>query len=51
MVDGILCLNEKYMEELDHKNLQEISKKCHPDHRKHRYELANKAKKTIQQNF
>ena len=35
MVDGILCLNEKYMEELDHKNLQEISIKCPPDHRKH----------------
>ena len=33
------------MEELDHKNLQEITIKYHSDHRKHRHELANKPKK------
>ena len=35
--DGILWLNEKHIEEgLDHKNMREITKKYHSDHRKQR---------------
>ena len=44
--DGILWLNEKHIEEeLDQKNLQEITIKYYSDHRKHRYELENEPKK------
>ena len=33
--DRILWLNEKYIEEgLNHKNVREITIKCHSDHRK-----------------
>ena len=38
--DGILWLNEKHIEGLDHKNLREITTKYNLNHRKHRYELA-----------
>ena len=38
--DEILWLNEKHVEKpLDHKNLREITRKYHSDHRKHRYQL------------
>ena len=43
--DGILRLNEKHTEELDHKNLREITTKYHSDHRKHRYELVEEQMK------
>ena len=37
--DGILCLNEKHIEErLDHKDLREITVKYDSDHRKQKYE-------------
>ena len=40
-----MWLNEKHIEKkLDHKKLQEITIKYHSDHRKHRYELEDKAK-------
>ena len=42
--DTILWLNEKHIEGIDHKNLREITKKYHTDHRKHRYELTDKRK-------
>ena len=43
---GILQLNEKYIEEeLDHKNLREITTKYHPDHKNHRCELVGESKK------
>ena len=43
--DGISWLNEKYIEEeLDHKNVRQITIKYHSDHRKHRYELAEEPK-------
>ena len=39
-------MNEKHAEEeLDHKNLREITKKYYSDHRKHKYELTNNPKK------
>ena len=38
--EGILWLNEKHIEEeLDYKNLREITTKHNSNHRKHRYEL------------
>ena len=41
-----MWLNEKYVkEQLDHKNLREITTKYHSDHRKNRHELDNKLKK------
>ena len=43
--DGILWLNEKYIEELDHKNLQGITIKYNSDHRKNRCELVQEPKK------
>ena len=44
--DGTFWLNEIHVEEeLDHKNLREITIKYHSDHRKYRYELGNKSKK------
>ena len=49
--DGILWLNEKYIEELDHKNLQEIPIKYNSDHRKHRYELVQDPKKQASRIF
>ena len=50
--DGILSLNEKKIEErLDHKSLQEITMKYHSNHTKHRYELVDEPKKTMQQDF
>ena len=50
--DGILSLNEKKIEErLDHKSLQEITMKYHSNHAKHRYELVDEPKKTMQQDF
>ena len=50
--DGVLWLNEKYVEEgLDHKHLREITRKCHADHRKHRYELDNKSRKQCNRIF
>ena len=43
---GILWLNEKHIgEELDHKNVWQITTKYHSDHRKHRYELLEEPKK------
>ena len=43
--DGILWLHEKYIEELDHKNLQGITIKYNSDHRKNRCELVQEPKK------
>ena len=45
--DGILWLNEKYIEEEleEHKNLREITIKYNSDHRKRRYEIVNEPKK------
>ena len=43
--DGILRLNEKHIEGLDHKNLQVNRAKYLSDHRKHRYELVDKPTK------
>ena len=37
--DGILQLNKKYIAELNHENLREITIKYHSYHRKHRYKL------------
>ena len=49
--DVTLRLNEKHIAEgLDHKNLQVATLKYVSNHRKHRYELADKPKKN-QQNF
>ena len=54
--DGILWLNDKHLEEgLDHKNLLEISAKCHSDHSviqmSHRHELDNKSENQYNRNF
>ena len=44
--DRILWSNEKHIDEgLDHKILQQITTKYHPDHRKHRYGLVKEPKK------
>ena len=44
--DGRLWLNEKHIEEgLNHKNMQGITTKYNPNHRKHRYEQVEKPKK------
>ena len=37
--NGILWLNKKHIEALDHKNLRDITTKYNSNHRKHRYEL------------
>ena len=43
--DGILWSNKKHIwEGLDHKNLRQITTKCHSDHSKHRYQLIKKPK-------
>ena len=44
-------MKKKIEEGLDHKSLQEITMKYHSNHRKHRYELVDEPKKTMQQNF
>ena len=46
-IDGILWLNEKYIEGLDHKNLQVITIKYPSGYRKHRCKPVNKPKKTM----
>ena len=47
--DGILWLNEKHIEEgLDHKHFLEIVTKYNSNHRKHRYELAEKKNNAIE---
>ena len=44
-IDGILGLNEKHIEEeLNHKNMREITIKYHSDNRKHRYEIIEEPK-------
>ena len=43
--DGILRLVKKHIkEDLDHRDLQEITTKHHSNHGKHRYELVNEPK-------
>ena len=43
--DGILWLNEKYIEEGTYrKNLREITIKYHSNHRKHKYDLVDEPK-------
>ena len=37
--NGILWLNKKHIEALDHKNWRDITTKYNSNHRKHRYEL------------
>ena len=50
--DGILWLNEKYMEEgSDHKNLWKITTKYNSNHGKHRYELVEEPKKQVNRMF
>ena len=50
--DGILRLNEKYIEEgLDHKKLREIRTKYYSDNKNHRYELVEKPKKECNRIF
>ena len=47
--DGILCLNEKHIEEgFSHKNLREVTIKNNSSHRKHRNELVDEPKKSMQ---
>ena len=46
--DGIMKLNEKHIEGLNHENLQDITRKYHSNDRKHRYDLVTKPKKTMQ---
>ena len=48
--DGILRLNEKHREKLDHKNLRMTAVKYFSDHRKRRYEWLDEPKK-IEQNL
>ena len=51
--DGILWLNEKYIEEEleEHKNLREITIKYNSDHRKRSYEIVNEPKKQCNRTF
>ena len=50
--EGILWLNEKHIEEeLDYKNLREITTKHNSNHRKHRYELVEESKKQVNRIF
>ena len=50
--DGTMWLNKKHIEEaVDQKNLREITIKYHSNHRKYKYNLVDKPKKTMQQNF
>ena len=45
-------LTEKHIEEgLHHKNFQEITRKYHSDHRKHRFELVEEPKKQVNRTF
>ena len=42
----MLWVNKKHLEEeLDHKNLQEITTRYHSNHRRHKYELVDEPKK------
>ena len=45
--DGILRLNEKHIEGLDHQILREITTKYNSNHRKHKYELVEEPKKQV----
>ena len=46
--DGMLWLIKKHIkEDLDHRNLQEITTKHDPDHGKHKYELVNEPKNNV----
>ena len=50
--DGILWLNEKYIEEgLDHKDFQEITTKYNSNNRKDRFELVEEPKKQCNRIF
>ena len=50
--DKILLLNEKHTEEeLDHKNLREITIKYISNYRKRRYELVKESKKQVNRIF
>ena len=40
-------INRQIEEQLDHKNLEEITTKCHSDQRKHEYELVDEPKKNL----
>ena len=53
IVDSVnaLCLNEKNIEELGHKNLPVITNKYNKIYKKHRYELVNKPIKQSNRRF